>query len=104
MLRFEQRGKVAELPIDLDRSGRDDFFNTPSIPQQTAKGIFINRHIPVQATAAATGYNIQYLRRMLRSGALKGVKIGQMWLIEMEALETYLKSREAASDRRCGPP
>jgi len=32
MLRFEQRDKVAdivseaELPIDLDRSGRDDFF------------------------------------------------------------------------------
>jgi hypothetical protein len=26
MLRFEQRDKLAELPIDLDRSGRDDFF------------------------------------------------------------------------------
>jgi hypothetical protein len=26
MLRFEQRDKLAELPIDLDRSGRDDIF------------------------------------------------------------------------------
>ena len=26
MLRFEQRDKLAELPIDLNRSGRDDFF------------------------------------------------------------------------------
>ena len=26
MLCFEQRNKLAELPIDLDRSGRDDFF------------------------------------------------------------------------------
>jgi hypothetical protein len=25
MLRFEQRDKLAELPIDLNRSGRDDF-------------------------------------------------------------------------------
>ena len=48
----------------------------------------------MQAAAEATGYNIQYLRRMLRSGALKGVKIGQMWLIEMDALETYLKTRK----------
>jgi len=78
-------------------------FNTPSISQQSNIGILINQHITVQAAAAATGYNIQYLRRMLRSGALKGVKIGQMWLIEMEVLETYLKSRENTTDRRCGP-
>ncbi len=37
MLRFEQRDKVAdlvseaELPIDLDRSGRDDFFSIPPV-------------------------------------------------------------------------
>ena len=75
-------------------------FNTPNISKQSNTGIFINQHITVQATADVTGYNIQYLRRMLRSGALK---IGQMWLIEMEALETYLKHIESSSDRRCGP-
>ena len=64
--------------------------NTPSISLQSNKGVFINQHITVQAAAAATGYNIQYLRRMLRSGALEGVKIGQMWLIEMDALDAYL--------------
>jgi hypothetical protein len=26
MLRFDQRDKLAELPIDLNRSGRDEFF------------------------------------------------------------------------------
>jgi len=30
----------------------------------------------------------------LRSGALKGVKISQMWLIEINALEAYLKRVE----------
>lgn len=40
---------------------------------------------------------------MLRSGALYGVKVGQMWLIEMEALETYQKQAENTSDRRYGP-
>jgi excisionase family DNA binding protein len=78
-------------------------FNFPGNSQQSNTGILINQHITVQAAAEATGYNIQYLRRILRSGALKGVKIGQMWLIEMDALETYLKHVETTSDRRCGP-
>jgi len=78
-------------------------FNFPYISQQSNTGIFINQHITVQAAAEVTGYNIQYLRRMLRSGALEGVKIGQMWLIEMDALDAYLKRVESTSDRRCGP-
>ena len=78
-------------------------FNSPSNSQQSNTGVFIHQHITVQAAAEATGYNIQYLRRMLRSGALKGVKIGQMWLIEMDALGAYLKHVENTSDRRCGP-
>ncbi len=77
--------------------------NSPSNSQQSNTGILINQHITVQAAADATGYNIQYLRRLLRSGALEGIKIGQMWLIEMDALETYLKRAKNTSDRRCGP-
>jgi hypothetical protein len=34
---------------------------------------------------------------------LDGSKIGQMWLIDMNALEAYLKRAEDISDRRCGP-
>ena len=78
-------------------------FNSPSNSQQSNTGILITQHITAQAAADATGYNIQYLRRMLRSGALRGVKIGQMWLIEMDDLEAYLKRAESTSDRRCGP-
>ncbi len=78
-------------------------FNTPSISQESKTGILIHQHVTVQAAAEATGYNIQYLRRILRSGALKGIKIGQMWLIEMDALETYLKRVKTTTDRRCGP-
>ena len=57
----------------------------------------------MQAAAEVTGYNIKYLRRMLRSGAVKGSKISQMLLIETISLETYLKRGENTSDRRCGP-
>ena len=109
MLRFEQRDKVAdlvceaELPIDLNRSGRDDFFISPNISHQSHTGILIKRHVTVQASADVTGYNIQYLRRLLRSGKLGGIKIGQIWLIEIQSLETYLQHAERTSDRRCGP-
>ena len=43
----------------------------------------------MQAAAEVTGYNNQYLRRVLRSGGLEGIKTDQMWLIEMDALEAY---------------
>ena len=78
-------------------------FNTSINSKQSNTGILINQHVTVQATADVTGYNIQYLRRLLRSGKLEGIKIGQIWLIEMQSLEKYLQHVESASDRRCGP-
>ena len=78
-------------------------FNTPIISQQSHTGILINQHVTVQAAADVTGYNIQYLRRILRSGKLKGIKIGQIWLINKESLVAYLQHVESTSDRRCGP-
>ena len=77
-------------------------FNSPINSQQSSKGILISQRITEKATADVTGYNIQYLRRMLRSGDLKDIKIGQMWLIEMGAQEEYLKHVETTSDRRYG--
>jgi excisionase family DNA binding protein len=78
-------------------------FNSQNILQQSNIGILVNHHITVQAAAEVTGYNTQYLRRLLRSGELEGVKIGQMWLIDMESLEMYMEHVEQTSDRRCGP-
>ena len=78
-------------------------FTSPFITQQPHTGILINRHLTVQAAAEATGYNIQYLRRLLRSGTLEGIKIGQIWLIEMQSLEKYLQHVKNSSDKRCGP-
>ena len=77
-------------------------FNSKNISQQSHTGFLINGHVTVQAAAEATGYNIQYLRRLLRSGKLEGIKIGQLWLMEMQSLEMYLQQVENTSDRRCG--
>jgi hypothetical protein len=75
-----------------------------SIPHsKKPNGILIGKFISVQAAEEATGYNIQYLRRLLRSGTLEGIKIGQIWLIEVQSLESYLQRVESTSDRRCGP-
>ncbi len=78
-------------------------FNSPNTSLQSNTSILINRYETVQAAADATGYNIQYLRRLLRSGKLEGIKIGQIWLIEIQSLDIYLKHIESTSDRRCGP-
>jgi excisionase family DNA binding protein len=51
----------------------------------------LNNHISVQVAAVYSGYSTQYLRRLLRSGKLEGVKIGQLWLVDKDALEAYLK-------------
>jgi excisionase family DNA binding protein len=77
--------------------------NSPYISQQSHTGILITGHITVQAAADVIGYNIQYLRRLLRSGTLEGIKIGQIWLIELQSLESYIQHVETTSDRRCGP-
>ena len=65
--------------------------------------VILNNHITVRAAAELSGYSLQYLRRILRMGKLDGLKIGQVWLIEMEAFEKYLEKSIETSDRRFGP-
>jgi hypothetical protein len=48
-------------------------FNTQTLSQPSFTHV-INNHITVQAAAEATGYNIQYLRRLMRPGKLEGIK------------------------------
>lgn len=53
-------------------------------------GFLTENYITVEAASRQTGYNIQYLRRLLRVGRLEGVKIGPVWLIKLNSLENYL--------------
>lgn len=65
--------------------------------------IVLRNHIPVKAAAMYSGYSVQYLRRMLRSGKLLGLKVGQLWFIDKQTFDTYLESVEVSKDRRFGP-
>ncbi len=72
-------------------------FNPNVIP------LVLNNHISVKAAAAFSGYSPQYLRRLLRLGKVAGLKLGQLWLIELESLETYLAQAGTSADHRFGP-
>ena len=66
--------------------------------------VIVNDHISVKDAAALSGYTLQYLRRLLRSGKLEGLKFGQVWLIEKSDFEAYLLRAAESTDRRFGPP
>jgi excisionase family DNA binding protein len=60
-------------------------------------------YMPAQTAAEYSGYNLQYIRRLLVSGAIEGVKVGQVWLVKVSSLNEYLNSIRKTSDRRFGP-
>jgi excisionase family DNA binding protein len=60
-------------------------------------------YMPAQAAADYSGYNLQYIRRLLNGGVLEGVKVGQVWLVKVASLDAYLKSVRKTNDRRYGP-
>ena len=65
--------------------------------------LVLNNHISVQVAANYSGYSLQYLRRLLRNGKVEGIKIGQLWLVDKGALDTYLKQVRKSTDQRFGP-
>ncbi len=65
--------------------------------------IVLNNHISVKTASKYSGYSLQYLRRLLRSGCLSGLKIGQLWLIDKHVFDTFLESTQVSQDRRYGP-
>ena len=65
--------------------------------------IVFNNCISVKGAAFHSGYNVQYLRRLLRVGSLSGVKLGQTWLLDKNTFEAYLKNAQHTPDKRFGP-
>ena len=64
---------------------------------------FNSNFITVQYAAKYSGYNPQYIRRLLRNGKLEGIKIGQVWLIAYDSLLEYIKEVKITNDLRFGP-
>jgi hypothetical protein len=103
MLRFDQRDRLAELPPrTVTREFEMRALNT-QIPTNLSTEQVIVNHVSVEAVTEISGYNAQYLRRLLRAGKLDGIKVGQVWLIDLASLQTYFSYSLSSNDVRCGP-
>jgi len=63
----------------------------------------LNILITVKTARLYTGYSQQYIHRLLRSGRLSGVKVGQVCLIDKESIDTYLNRALNSTDQRFSP-
>lgn len=70
---------------------------------QSSKPVILDNIISVKAAAEYSGYSPQYLRRLLRLGKLAGLKLGQVWLIDMDSFYGYLSDVGNSQDHRFGP-
>jgi hypothetical protein len=72
-------------------------------PNNILSDLVIVNHISVQAATEISGYNAQYLRRLLRTGKLGGAKVGQVWLIDLTSLQIHISSAMSSNNLRYGP-
>ncbi|MFC2023792.1 helix-turn-helix domain-containing protein [Chloroflexota bacterium] len=56
----------------------------------------------IKDASQQTGYNEEYLRRLIRQGKLEAVRVGPAYLIKVSSLETYMQSQDS-TDGRTGP-
>ena len=76
--------------------------NTQNVSEFSTTQV-INNHITVQEAAEITGYNTQYLRRLLRARKMEAIKIGQIWLVNLASLQVYFSCAISSNDLRFGP-
>jgi excisionase family DNA binding protein len=50
----------------------------------------LNEYIETTEAAAKLNYHVEHVRRMMREGSLKGIKIGRTWLVQRKSLEEYV--------------
>ena len=57
----------------------------------------------IKEASRKTGYNEEYLRRLIRQGKIEAVKVGPAYLIRVESLEQYIAEIQEIDDGRIGP-
>jgi len=64
---------------------------------------FSGEYLTVKTAAKVSGYNQQYLRRLLRANVLQSKRLGQIWLINRDDFLRYLGKANKSEDKRFGP-
>lgn len=70
---------------------------------QQDSGQEVRTYIPVKEALKLVGYSQQYLRRIIRQEKLRGIKVGQVWLLNVISLDTHLTLINRLQDKRYGP-
>lgn len=59
--------------------------------------------ITTQEAAELSGYHVNYLRKLIRRGDLRGRKISILWFVHRQSLLDYMAQAENSDDKRRGP-
>lgn len=59
--------------------------------------------LTIKEASNKTGYNPEYLRRLIRQEKIKAQKIGTVYLVDAESLDSYVESVIDPEDARTGP-
>lgn len=57
----------------------------------------------IKEASEKTGYNEEYLRRLIRQKKIEAVKVGPAYLIRAASLNKYIEEMQASDDARTGP-
>jgi len=60
--------------------------------------------LTVDEAAKLAGYHEDHIRRLVRSGEVKGRKVVIVWLVSRKSLDAYLRRQEQRGERRGAKP
>ena len=69
----------------------------------TLQSDILDEYITVRKAAEISGYNQQYLRRLLRENNIHSERLGQFWLINRDSFMDYLNEAKRSRDKRFRP-
>ena len=63
----------------------------------------MRRGLTVREASEKTGYNPEYLRRLIRQSEIEAELVGMMYLIDPASLGAYVERMKQSDDSRAGP-
>jgi excisionase family DNA binding protein len=59
--------------------------------------------ITTHEASELSGYNVEYIRQLIRAGTIKAQKRGRDWWVDKDAFTLYLEYTGKSRDKRFGP-
>lgn len=59
--------------------------------------------ITITEASEATGYEVNYLRKVMRQGKIAGQKKGLMWWVDKDSLQAYVTLMQTLGNQRFSP-